>query len=84
MATKRVTLLNIDGTKTDLGQDDSLSAMQNAVQGYVEVMKFKGFRLLVNEDGIPRNLPLNKAASEMVNCPVFGPAVMLENSRAWG
>jgi hypothetical protein len=61
-------LIKTDGTTEDYS-DTSLTGMQEAVGGYIEIipMKKKGMIMILNEDGKREGLPFNGIATEMVN-----------------
>lgn len=74
-----------------VGEDrDMLRFLQQSVRGYIEVVypeKLpKPFLMLVNEEGLLRNMDLNPAAcwlygSEKHGAPIVGPAVICKQIR---
>lgn len=90
MATKKkkskveVLLLRADGSQ-DVLNDDSLPVMQKAVGGLVEPVELpSGGLLLVNEEGLLQNLPVNPLATFLAGFPIVGDAVFMENpSEGW-
>lgn len=92
MATKKkktkgellVTLVHEDGRAEALEPDESLEKMQKAVKGYVEVVRLDARNtLLVNEEGMLKQMPVNAVASRLAGQMLVGPVVVLENSRDW-
>lgn len=80
----RITLFHADGTQEALDSDESLQKMQQAVKGYVEVLQLDDSRtMLINEEGLLRQMPPNLLASQMAGHLLVGPVVLLENSREW-
>jgi len=62
----------------------TLPEVQEMVGGYVERVKLPGgMVLLVNEEGLIRGLPGNKAASEAAGMPIVGDAVLLPKGMGW-
>ncbi len=52
------------------------TGLQAAVSGYVEVIKVDGDSYwLGNEDGLPKGMAVNEAASEKLGIQVVGPIV---------
>lgn len=65
-------ILKTDGTLHDLKGEDpkgrlTLEQMQKCVGGYVRVVKLRGdkMQMVVDEDGAWKNIPVNRAATEM-------------------
>lgn len=84
-AVKIIIHLKVDGTKVIL-KDDGLSVMQEAVGGgTVEVIRRipSGGVLLVNEDGLIKNLSLNIQASTLAGRPIVGDVVHIIGGRSW-
>jgi hypothetical protein len=64
--TRQALKVAIDGTVTDLDLDapeGSLQVLQNAVDGYIERVGFRGYEMYVNEDGKSDHLELNSVAT---------------------
>lgn len=67
--------------------DDKMPTLDEAqamVEGYVEsVMLHNGQQLLINEDGIMKQLPLNSVASKAAHQPILGNVVWLIGAARW-
>ena len=62
----------------------SLQEAQAIVGGYVEIVIDNGdMQLLVNEEGLLKDLPLNQEASLMAGRPLVGPALVLKGDALW-
>tara|TARA_R110000765_G_C18443949_1_gene547451 strand:+ start:239 stop:460 length:222 start_codon:yes stop_codon:yes gene_type:complete len=62
----------------------SLQEAQAIVGGNVELVIDDGsMQMLVNEEGLLKNLPLNKEASLMAGRPLVGPALVLKGDALW-
>lgn len=63
------------------GKSFTIKELQGLVGGYiVRVRLADGRCLVVDEDGLPKQLPLNRAATELAQLPgdvLVGPAVVL-------
>lgn len=60
--------------------DFKLREVQKLVGGYVEVVYLRDGRImLVDEEGLLKQLPLNRAASRMAGRPIVGNAVVMPN-----
>lgn len=78
----KVVRISEDGVQTEL-KSDSLEAMQEAVGGWVEVIRIsKGDVLLVNEEGRLRGMKRNAIVSDMLGRLIVGP-VVLTDSKNW-
>ncbi len=55
----------------------SLKAMQEAVGGYIEPVYTSRWVVLVNEDGLFRNLPINYEASLLTDRTIVGDVLVL-------
>lgn len=84
------TLIRVDGTvETFLpskGKKFSLEEVQKLVGGYVERLRVPepgGAVLLVDEEGIPKGLPLNRNASEVAGREIYGDALLLPRGMGW-
>lgn len=57
----------------------TLEQMQEMVGGYIEIVPSlkEGHVLIVNEEGLLQNLPLNPAASELAGRPIVGVALQI-------
>ena len=62
------------------GTDFKLREVQKMVGGYVEVVYLRDGRImLVDEEGLLKGLPLNRAASRMAGRPIVGEALVMPN-----
>ena len=62
----------------------SLEEAQAIVGGYVQIVIDDGnIQLLVNEEGLLKNLELNKQASLMAGQTLVGPAIILKGDAMW-
>lgn len=84
------TLIRVDGTvETFLpskGKKFSLEEVQKLVGGYVvrlSIPESVGGVLLVDEDGIPKGLPLNRNASEVAAQKIYGDALLVPRGMGW-
>jgi hypothetical protein len=60
------------------GTDFKLREVQKMVGGYVEVVRLRDGRImLVDEEGLLKGLPLNRAASRMAGRPIVGEALVM-------
>lgn len=62
----RAMTLNADTMETsvvDIPREGGLSAMQEAVGGYIECVSFDGFEMWLNEEGKLIGLPINEVAT---------------------
>jgi hypothetical protein len=61
-------------------EDTTLKKLQLAVGGYIEALNLgNGKYLVVNEEGLIRNLPINPSASRLYGRPIVGNAVICSN-----
>jgi len=68
-------IIKADGTIEEIGDGEiTLAVAQEAVDGFIEVVKLGDGEdvLLVNEDGLARNLPLNAVATKLAGQIVVG------------
>jgi Domain of unknown function (DUF3846) len=77
-------ILRVDGKQEVLAYPDSmqarLTALQQAVGGYIEVVTIPGERhllLVVNEDGRLKELPPNVTASQLAGQLIVGDVVLI-------
>jgi hypothetical protein len=80
--------IQTDGTEKIVtpknGVKFTLEELQTAVGGMIEIAPMpqtginKGKTLLVNEEGLIYQLPHNRLASLIAQCPIVGPALLLE------
>lgn len=82
-------LLKPDGTEQELTPGDNgkftLEQMQKHVGGYVQLIKLNGNeRLVVDEDGLPKNLPVNEEATTLLQSYSATPTVKLVGNVLFG
>ena len=72
-------------TSSEVKEKDppSLKAAQEAVGGYVEIVRIKEGQLLVNEEGLILGYPENPNASKAAGQPIYGNAILLKGSAKW-
>lgn len=76
------TLISPDGSKRTVeprnGLDFTLGELQKLVDGYIEVVRTSEDNILVvNEEGLLRDLKLNMVASALAGKYIVGPAVYM-------
>lgn len=63
-------------------EEPSLKELQELVKGYIEVVPISlgttPAQLIVNEEGMIKDMPYNLLASSIAGCNIYGPAVILE------
>ncbi len=75
------TLLRADNSEQDNYEDISLTGMQKAVGGFIELVHLpKGKMLVVNEDGLRLNLPYNKKASQLSQREIVGDVLLMNHN----
>jgi hypothetical protein len=77
------TLLKTDGTEEEIVLE-SLNQIQTLIDGYFEQINVEGGLLMVNEDGISRNLPLNDKASQLAQQPIRGDVIFATHDEVGG
>jgi len=73
------TIIKVDGTMEEITIDkqNSLEQMQKIVGGYIEVVPVAGGKtLVVNEEGLLQQLPINYKASALYNCTIVGNVIL--------
>lgn len=65
------TLIKTNGTEEQIVLE-SLKQIQTLIDGYIEQVNVDGGVLMINEDGISQNLPLNDKASALAQQPIRG------------
>ncbi len=58
----------------------SLKAMQDAVGGYIEPVYTSRWVVLVNEEGLLNNLPINIEVSALCGHPIVGDALVMTHN----
>lgn len=76
----KVKLIPVEGEikEVELGKDQ-FAEIQKLVGGYV--VRYPRTNIIVDEDGLPKGLPINPRASEKVGGPVVGNAVEFLNDK---
>jgi hypothetical protein len=87
------TIIRTDGTETDLqspqgpGKGLTLAQLKEAVGGYIEIVHRTavgtlpdGCCLVVNDEGMVHDLPINARATELAGQPIAGDVVLAR----WG
>lgn len=72
--------LKLEGNSiTETGIENTLEALQAAVDGYIEKVTLVPGRavMIVNEEGLLRGLSPNPIASAVANTQIVGPAVVV-------
>lgn len=87
-AAKVATWIKVDGTIIPVlpskGSKFTLKEVQEMVGGYVARISLPGRNvMLVNEEGIPRELPLNETASRFAGQTIVGDVVILPRGMGW-
>ena len=72
-----VMLIHPNGTQESCPYPTTLEGWQKLVGGYIEIVERKGLLLVVNEEGLLRELPHNIQASFLVGQPIVGDVVLL-------
>jgi hypothetical protein len=68
------TLIKTTGTEEKFILE-SLQQIQTLIDGYIEQINVDGGVLMINEDGISRNLPLNDKASALAKQLIRGDVI---------
>ena len=64
----KAVVFRVDGTKVELDHRPSLKEAQKIVGGYIELVSVgNGVTLVVDEEGLMKQKPLNKAATDLYN-----------------
>ncbi len=71
------TIIRTDGTRVENYNHQGLEAKQKAVGGYIEPVYTSEWVVLVNEDGLFRNLPINYEASLLTDRTIVGDVLVL-------
>ena len=61
----------------------SLEQAQAIIGGWVEMIYVGDMQVLVDEEGLLKQLPINEKASDMFGRPLYGPVLVLENEARW-
>lgn len=79
------TLIKTDGRKKIIDEEVTLEVAQKLVGGLVEMVHMptsKG-QILVNEEGLLRQLPYNSNASQITGINLVGDAILLTENDRW-
>ena len=72
------TLIKADGTRQENFTELTLSGLQQAVDGYIEIVYLpNGEGLVVNDNGLNESLSHNTEASHLAGMVIVGDAVLL-------
>jgi len=75
-------VIKSNGSESETENTPTFSDCQKIVGGLVEVVQINSEQtLLVNEEGIPMDLPFNKRASELCGMHIVGDVVFLSSAR---
>jgi hypothetical protein len=77
------TLLKTNGTEEQIVLKN-LKQIQTLIDGYFEQVNVDGGLLMINEDGISRNLPLNDKASQLAQQPIRGDVIFATHDEVGG
>ncbi|MBD2132588.1 DUF3846 domain-containing protein [Sphaerospermopsis sp. FACHB-1094] len=77
------TLLKTDGTETKITLE-SLNQIQTLIDGYFEQVNVDGGLLMINEDAIAKNLPLNDKASQLAQQSIRGDVIFATHDEVGG
>tara|TARA_S200002703_G_scaffold157612_3_gene165932 strand:+ start:1695 stop:1949 length:255 start_codon:yes stop_codon:yes gene_type:complete len=76
-----VRLLKTNGEIVENFTAETLKEKQDAVGGYIELVRlYDGSFLVVNEEGVYNALELNKKASEIANMHIVGNAIHITDA----
>jgi hypothetical protein len=71
------------GTLSTREERPSLEQAQIIIGGWVEMIHVGDVQVLVDEEGLIKQLPINEEASDMFGRPLYGPVLVLENEARW-
>ena len=78
------TIINVDGTTTDIGHEPTLKEAQGIVGGFVEMSSlYRNGQLIFNEDGRRLQLEYNSSASTLAGRGIVGQAIHLTGKDKW-
>jgi len=85
--TMQDTIIKADGTVTSTSPTNTrkgydLNTLQGIVGGYIEIVhtRIPGVILVINEEGLLKDLPLNLAASQCAGQPIVGDVLLCADS----
>lgn len=80
----QMTVIKADGAiETSTRKAPALEEAQKIVGGYVQMLKLDGKQMLVDEDGLSKNLKPNHRASEIAHTYIVGTAIVLSGKARW-
>lgn len=87
-AAKVGTIIKADGTTTPVvpskGTRFTLTEVQEIVDGYVERLRLsRGEVMLVDEEGVLKEKPVNRSASEIAGRMIVGDVLLLPRGMGW-
>ena len=77
------TLIKTNGTEEQIILE-SLQQIQTLIDGYIEQINVDGGLLMINEDAIAKNLPLNDKASALAKQPIKGDVIFATHDEVGG
>jgi hypothetical protein len=77
------TLIKTSGTEEQIVLE-SLKQIQTLIDGYIEQINVDGGLLMINEDAIAKNLPLNDKASALAQQPIKGDVIFATHDEVGG
>lgn len=73
-------LIEVNATESKQYEGEvQLNDLQKAVGGLIEVIHMKDAIMIVNEEGLIKELPYNILASSIIGAPIMGDVVLLTN-----
>ena len=81
----KATIARADGTEQALDHRPSLKEAQDIVGGYIELVSVGGGKtLVVDEEGLLKNKPMNHAGSRLYGGMIVGDIIILEGYKTVG
>lgn len=78
-------LIKTDGTQIGIepknGNDFKWEELYEAIGGYIEIVRLGEDILIVDEEGLCKQLPINPIATELAGHLIVGPAVLCKSSQ---
>lgn len=71
------------GALSHASEKPTLETAQEIIGGYIEMIQVGDMQVLMDEEGLIKQLPINERASEMFGRPIYGPVLILENEARW-
>jgi hypothetical protein len=83
--TKSATIIKVDGTTQELNHRPTLEEAQSIVGGYIGFVKLEHGILIVDEEGLLKNKPINMQASRLYgHSAIVGDVILLKGWRTVG